>query len=80
MLYSEAQKLVISELAHAQVSYPKFNSAHEGFAVLLEEVDELKAEVWKSPKKRDMAAMRMEAAQVAAMALRFMIDCCEAGE
>lgn len=67
---------VEDELARATATYPNFNSAHEGYAVLLEEVDELKDEVWKSPKNRDMAAMRHEAVQAAAMALRFIRDCC----
>jgi hypothetical protein len=58
-------------------AYPDFHSAHEGYAVLLEEVEELWAEVKKSPKKRDPDAMRTEAIQVAAMALRFLIDVCE---
>ena len=67
----------VVELRRAMAAFPRFNSAHEGFAVLLEEVDELKAEVWKSPSKRDPSAMRKEAVQVAAMALRFLVDCCE---
>lgn len=33
--------------------WPAFNSAHEGFAVLLEEVEELKAHVWTNQKRRD---------------------------
>jgi hypothetical protein len=66
---------VLSELADAQATHGPFHSAHEGYAVLLEEVDELKDEVWKSPKKRNLAAMRREAIQVAAMALRFLEDC-----
>lgn len=54
------------------------HSAHEGFAVLLEEVEELKAEVFKGGKqKRDIKAMRAEAVQVAAMALRFIEDVCD---
>lgn len=52
------------------------NSAHEGFAVLLEEVDELKAHVWMNQKRRDLEAMRKEAIQVAAMALRIADECC----
>lgn len=66
---------VEEELDRAR-KWPPFNSAHEGFAVLLEEVDELKAHVWTNQKKRDLAAMRAEAIQVAAMACRFveMID------
>jgi hypothetical protein len=57
--------------------YPSFNSAHEGYAVLLEEFDELWDEVKKNPTKRDPAAMRKEAIQVAAMAIRFAAECCE---
>lgn len=72
---------VVDELERAQSAFGPFHSAHEGYAVLLEEVDELKVEVWKSPRKRDVAAMRREAVQVAAMALRFIDDCCsEAAE
>lgn len=57
--------------------FPSFHSAHEGYAVLLEEVDELWDEVRKNPRKRDMSKMRAEAIQVAAMALRFLVDVCE---
>ena len=67
----------IHELQRARQLFPaKQNSAHEGFAVLLEEVDELKAHVWTNQKKRDLAAMRKEAIQVAAMAIRFAEECC----
>jgi hypothetical protein len=61
----------------ASANFPKFNSAHEGFAVILEEMDELKAEVWKNQKVRDIAKMRKEAIKLGAMALRFVYDICE---
>ncbi len=67
----------ITELKRAREHYTKFASAHEGFAVLLEEVDELKAEVWKKPAWRSKERMRAEAIQIAAMALRFCIDICD---
>lgn len=65
------------ELDRATRKNAKFNSAHEGLAVIMEEMDELKAHVWQKPKNRDLKEMRAEARQVAAMALRFMMDCCE---
>lgn len=75
---------VIAELQRAQAKFPPFNSAHEGFAVLLEEVEELKQEVfWGKSKDAGTNAreagerMRAEAVQVAAMALRFIKDVCD---
>ena len=69
-------RLAQDELDKAIANWPKFNSAHEGFAVLLEEVDELKVHVWTNQKKRDLKAMHKEAIQVAAMALRFAFEIC----
>jgi NTP pyrophosphatase (non-canonical NTP hydrolase) len=69
----------VNELEKATANWPEFNSAHEGFAVLLEEVDELKAHVWTNQKRRDLPAMRKEALQIAAMALRFASECCDEG-
>lgn len=66
----------IREFERASAIYPPFASAHEGYAILLEEVEELWEEVKKSPKKREPAKMREEAIQVAAMALRFLKDVC----
>ncbi len=80
---SQATHDVLMELAHAQRQFKAFNSAHEGFAVLKEEVDELWEEVRMRPgedptsKKVRLAAMREEAVQVAAMALRFIKEVCD---
>ena len=76
MFLSEALGRSRDEAESANKKYPPFNSAHEGYAVLLEEIDELWDEVKKNPKSRDMDKMREEAVQVAAMALRFLTDLC----
>lgn len=73
----EAANEVLDEIESAKKNWPPFNSAHEGFAVLLEEVEELKAHVWTNQKRRDLVAMRKEAKQVAAMAIRFMTEVCD---
>jgi hypothetical protein len=66
---------VAIELSRAQAKFPPFNSAHEGYAIILEELDELWTEVCsnqETPGRDDR--LRKEAIQVAAMALRFLVD------
>jgi hypothetical protein len=72
MTTNEALERVYEEFTRATSIHGKFNSAHEGFAVLKEEVDEL----WDEVKRRDKIPdhLRKEAVQVAAMALRFLVD------
>lgn len=74
---SAAVYAVRKELEAAMKNWPVFNSAHEGFAVLLEEVDELKRHVWTRQNRRDLYEMKKEAIQVAAMALRFAVEVCD---
>lgn len=62
---------VRAEVDRAKI-WPGFNSAHEGYAVLAEEVDELWDQVKVNQKRRDLVAMRAEAIQVAAMAVKFV--------
>ncbi|KKK87358.1 hypothetical protein LCGC14_2754030 [marine sediment metagenome] len=66
-------ELVDGAIAAARKFEP-FNSAHEGLAVIWEEFEELKAEVFKNQSAYDMKAMRKEAVQLGAMALRFLYD------
>ena len=65
---------VVQEFGRAINLNGAFHSAHEGYAVIAEELDELWDEVKKNRRKRDPERMRKEASQVAAMALRFMVD------
>ena len=53
--------------------FPCFNSYHEGYAVIKEELDELWEEVKKYPKQ-DNDNLKKEATQIGAMALRFIYD------
>lgn len=63
---------VIKELEHATEKFGSFKSAHEGYCVLLEEVDELWDEI-KANRGYTMGA-RQEAIQIAAMAMRYVLD------
>ena len=61
---------VSGELVRATRKFGPFASAHEGYAVILEELDEL----WQEIKHGTPDRQREEAIQVAAMAIRFLID------
>lgn len=71
---TQAMQEVREELLIAVQKFPPMHSAHEGFAVIHEEFDELKAEIWKNPERRDIEAMHAEAVQLAAMCVRLMVD------
>jgi len=76
MKSGNARKEIFDEMLNARNKFPVFNSAHEGYAVILEELDEL----WEAVKlnqndPRRIEKMRIEAIQVGAMALRFLVDC-----
>jgi len=69
-------KDVVREFVDATMKYGSFRSRHEGYAVLKEEVDELWDTIkWNEPE----GDVRIEAIQVAAMALRFLYDICKEG-
>ena len=73
MKRTKAINLVKKELDRARTKFPAFNSTHEGYAVILEEQDEL----WDIIKRnRPKEELMEEAKQVAAMAIRFLIDVC----
>ena len=72
----EAANEIYREYLSASGKFAAFNSAHEGWAVIREEVDELWDEVKKKKAKQSLLEMRKEARQIGAMALRFMIDIC----
>jgi hypothetical protein len=76
---------VEAELSKALQNFEAMPTVHDGYAVMLEEMDELwdlvkKSKPFDHPKYDPAvtAAMRREACQVAAMAMRFMIDLTDA--
>ena len=70
----QAMDEVDDECYEAFNKFPPMVSPHEGLAIIQEEFEELKAEVFLQHDVRTKEAMRHEAKQVAAMALRFMVD------
>ena len=66
---------VADELARARAAHPPIHSLHEGYAVLLEEVDEFWAEVKQRAGTGTRLAALLELVQIAAMAQRIAEDC-----
>ena len=63
--------IIGAEFDWARTRFDDFHSPHEGAAVIREEYDEF----WKAVKENNIIEARREAVQVAAMALRFLVDC-----
>ena len=78
MDWLEAEKRIMNEYVSATQLHGPFASAHEGIAVIEEEFLELRENVFWNRKDRDtdawLDAMEGEAIQLAAMALRFIVD------
>lgn len=65
--------MVLHELHEAMERFPKFASPHEGIAVIREEYLELEKEVFEN--RGLLISARIEAMQLAAMAVRYIVDC-----
>lgn len=61
---------ILMEYNKARVKHKPMNSAHEGYAVILEELEEM----WEEIKKDNIKNARLEAYQVAAMCLAFLLE------
>ena len=68
--YADALRDIQREAVAARHRYPPFNSAHEGWAVLYEEVDE----IWDEVRANNVDAAIAEAIQAGAMCVRFVAD------
>ncbi len=74
---SKAIELVLSELDNALDKFPMFNSSHEGYAVLKEEVDELWDEIKNNKYPMSSMNQKKEAMQIGAVAIKFLMSCCK---
>jgi hypothetical protein len=74
----DVAQAVTAELERAQRRFGPYVSPHEGYAVILEEADEL----WDEVKRGDVVKQDIwdEGVQVAAVALRFHVDIQEGDE
>jgi hypothetical protein len=68
------QAMIMLEFIKATKKFDRFNSMHEGYAVVKEEVEEM----WDEIKKNNRSNAILEAVQVGAMALRFLYDAMDA--
>ena len=68
--YSQARDDIYREATSAREQFPPFNSAHDGWAVLWEEVDE----IWDEVRADNVEAAIAEAIQAGAMCVRFVAD------
>ncbi|RJR31878.1 MAG: hypothetical protein C4574_00565 [Candidatus Latescibacterota bacterium] len=66
-----------NELSWAEKKFGGFASAHEGYGVILEELDELWHEIKNNKSVGSIRRMRDEAIQVAAMAVKFIATVCD---
>ncbi len=65
-----------NEITYIATTYNNFNSPHEGYAVILEELDELWSEIKKESSLRNPIEMEHECKRIIAAAICFMLYCC----
>ncbi|KKN29168.1 hypothetical protein LCGC14_0846740 [marine sediment metagenome] len=63
------------ELRANRHAFPnRWTSPHQGYAIILEELDELWEEIRMKTERRSAVHMRQECIQIAAMSIRFIED------
>lgn len=71
-IYADVER----EIKKAETRWGPISTAHEGYSILLEEVDEFWDHVKMQQKDRDLKKMRDELIQVAAVAIRVAHSVC----
>lgn len=75
VVYAQQElKVVFAELNAAAQNHKPMNSLHEAYAVILEELDELWEQVKLKQRLRNSTNIKTELRQIAAMALRALVD------
>jgi hypothetical protein len=64
------QQVILEEYKRARTKFPPMHSTHEGYGIILEELDE----AWDEIKANQFEASCDEMIQVAAMALAYLVD------
>ncbi|MFW9872703.1 MAG: hypothetical protein ACFFG0_06330 [Candidatus Thorarchaeota archaeon] len=65
--------MIENEYYRANKIFPFFNSSHEGYGVIAEEFKELEKAIFKNYNNDRLIE---EAVQLGAMALKFLVSCC----
>ena len=66
--------LMTEKIKKSREKHEPIHSAHEGYAVILEELDEFKAWVWMRRSQRDKSEMLKELVDIAAACQRVAED------
>lgn len=74
--YELAAQLAVEEVVRARSMFGPMYNMHEGYAIILEEQDEVKEIVWQKQKNRDLLQAKKEAIQCAAMWIAFAVEVC----
>lgn len=69
-MIADVLAMIGEEVAKATKKHGPMRGAHEGYAVILEELDE----AWDEIKSDNLPRARKEMVQVGAMAVRFLLD------
>uniref|UniRef100_A0A6M3IMA6 Uncharacterized protein n=1 Tax=viral metagenome TaxID=1070528 RepID=A0A6M3IMA6_9ZZZZ len=71
--------VVLEAYASGQENGP-YHSAHEAYADLLQQMDQIKEHVWTLPSSRDLLMMEREVQHLASACLRMILDVCQQGK
>jgi len=74
MRREDALEAIMEEYKDAYKKWKPHKSPHDGWAKIFEEVMELFGAIHED--QEDIRPMRVEATQIAAMAMRFLVDLC----